>query len=198
MGAIVGRDAESSAIEAFLDRSAAGPRALVIDGAAGIGKSTLWMAAVAAARDRGFTVIASRPAETERLLANVVLGDLFHIAHPGVSSPTASAVRWARFSCTRCVESIVSQRLTAAPISRSAAARLPHRTASMKGPVSGTSSSRPVRIVSTAGSSCSARPTVALRPPCPSWRGDCQEGPCDRRALVSASQSEPGSGVRVA
>jgi hypothetical protein len=67
----------------------------------------------------------------------------------------------------------------------------------MKGPVSGTSSSRPVRIVSTAGSSCSARPTVALRPPCPSWRGDCQEGPCDRRALVSASQSEPGSGVRV-
>jgi DNA-binding CsgD family transcriptional regulator len=75
--AIVGRDAESSAIEAFLDRSAAGPRALVIDGAAGIGKSTLWMAAVAAARDRGFAVLASRPAETERLLANVVLGDLF-------------------------------------------------------------------------------------------------------------------------
>src|SRR3990172_3044833 len=61
MGAIVGRDAESSAIEAFLDRSAAGPRALVIDGAAGIGKSTLWMGAVAGARDPAVAGVPPRP-----------------------------------------------------------------------------------------------------------------------------------------
>ncbi|HUG29222.1 MAG TPA: AAA family ATPase [Candidatus Limnocylindria bacterium] len=74
---ILGRDAESVAIRAFLDRAYERPRALVIDGTAGIGKSTLWLAAVAAARARGFEVLSSRPAETERLLANVVLGDLF-------------------------------------------------------------------------------------------------------------------------
>lgn len=74
---IVGRDVESSAIEAFLDRAAESSQALVIEGEAGIGKSTLWLTAVAAARDRDFVVLASRPAEAERLLANVVLGDLF-------------------------------------------------------------------------------------------------------------------------
>jgi DNA-binding CsgD family transcriptional regulator len=79
---IVGRDVESSAIEAFLDRSAEGQQALVIEGEAGIGKSTLWLSAVEAARDRGFVVLASRPAETERLLANVVLGDLFRDVRP--------------------------------------------------------------------------------------------------------------------
>jgi DNA-binding CsgD family transcriptional regulator len=74
---MVGRDAELAVIEAFLDRSAAGTGALVIEGEAGIGKSTLWLAAVSAARERGFAVLASRPAETDGLLANVVLGDLF-------------------------------------------------------------------------------------------------------------------------
>lgn len=77
MADILGRDAESVAIRAFLDRSREHPRALVIEGAAGIGKSTLWLEAVGAARERGFAVLSSRPAETERLLANVVLGDLF-------------------------------------------------------------------------------------------------------------------------
>ena len=74
---IIGRDVELAAIQAFLDRTAEGPHALVIEGAAGIGKSTLWLGAVAAARERGLEVLASRPAEPERLLANVVLGDLF-------------------------------------------------------------------------------------------------------------------------
>lgn len=83
MPAIVGRGAETSAVEAFLDRAAGGPQALLIDGPAGIGKSTLWLAAVAAARERGYAVLASRPAEGERQLANVVIGDLFGDVGPG-------------------------------------------------------------------------------------------------------------------
>jgi DNA-binding CsgD family transcriptional regulator len=79
---IVGREREWSVIERFLDRAAEGPTALLIEGAAGIGKSTLWLKAVAAARARGFGVHASRPAETERKLANVVLGDLFERIGP--------------------------------------------------------------------------------------------------------------------
>ncbi|MEO5704590.1 MAG: LuxR C-terminal-related transcriptional regulator [Candidatus Limnocylindrales bacterium] len=81
---IVAREDELVAVEAFLDRPADGPRALVLEGEAGIGKSTLWLAGVAAARARGFRVLVSRPAETERTLPNVVLGDLFGEVEPDV------------------------------------------------------------------------------------------------------------------
>src|SRR4051812_25005956 len=74
---VVGRDEELSSLHAFLDRrDAAGPRALVLEGEAGIGKSTLWAAGVEAARGRGLRVLSTRPAESERGLAYVGLGDL--------------------------------------------------------------------------------------------------------------------------
>lgn len=79
---IVGRDAELAVIQAFLDRREAGPRALVLEGEAGIGKSTVWLAGVAAARERSLRVLTSRPAEAERTLAHVVLGDLFGDVEP--------------------------------------------------------------------------------------------------------------------
>lgn len=83
-GEIIGRDAELSVVQAFLDRSSEGLTALVLEGEAGIGKSTLWLAGVAAARERSFRVLVSRPAETERMLANLVLGDLFGDTTPEV------------------------------------------------------------------------------------------------------------------
>ena len=81
---IIGREGELTVIQEFLDRPAEGPRALVLDGEAGIGKSTVWQAGVAAARARSFHVLRSRPAETERTLAFVVLGDLFGDTDPAV------------------------------------------------------------------------------------------------------------------
>jgi DNA-binding CsgD family transcriptional regulator len=74
---VVGRDAELSSVDGFLDRAADGPAGLVLEGEPGIGKSTLWLAAVAAARRRDLIVLSSRPAEAERGLAHVGLGDLF-------------------------------------------------------------------------------------------------------------------------
>ena len=74
---IVGRDAALVQIHAFLDRPAGGIRALVLEGEAGIGKSALWLAATAAADERLLHVLSSRPAEAERRLAYLVLGDLF-------------------------------------------------------------------------------------------------------------------------
>ena len=74
---VVGREQELGALHAFLERPLEGPAAFVLEGEAGIGKSTLWLAGVAAARDSGFLVLPSRPAEAERGLAHVVLGDLF-------------------------------------------------------------------------------------------------------------------------
>ncbi len=75
--ATVGRQAELASIHAFLERAAEGPLALVLEGEAGIGKSTLWLAGVEAARTRGFSVLVSRPAEAERGLTHAGLGDLF-------------------------------------------------------------------------------------------------------------------------
>lgn len=74
---VLGRDLELGSLYAFLDRRVEGPTGLVLEGEAGIGKSTLWLAAVGEARERGFLVLSSRPAESERDFAHVVLGDLF-------------------------------------------------------------------------------------------------------------------------
>ena len=84
---IVGREEELASVHAFLCGVRDGPSALVLDGAAGIGKSTLlalarrdkstlWLAGVAHARSSGFRVVSSRPAEAETTLAHAGLGDL--------------------------------------------------------------------------------------------------------------------------
>jgi DNA-binding CsgD family transcriptional regulator len=73
---IVGREAELASLNAFIDETEGGAAALVLEGEAGVGKSTLWGAAVEHARVRGLTVLSSRPAEAERGLGNVGLGDL--------------------------------------------------------------------------------------------------------------------------
>jgi DNA-binding CsgD family transcriptional regulator len=95
---VVGRDEELSSLSAFLDRRAAvrGPIAIALEGDAGIGKSTLWRAAVEDARGRGLRVLSSRPAESERALAYAGLGDLFDGALdevlPGLTPPRRRAL----------------------------------------------------------------------------------------------------------
>jgi DNA-binding CsgD family transcriptional regulator len=74
---VVGRQSELRSIYTFLDAPRETPAGLVLEGEPGIGKSTLWLAAVAAARERGFLVLVSRPAEAERAFVHVGLGDLF-------------------------------------------------------------------------------------------------------------------------
>ena len=74
---IVGREVELASIHAFLERPAEGQVALGLEGEAGIGKSTLWLAGVEAARERRLRVLVSRPAEAERGLTHAGLGDLF-------------------------------------------------------------------------------------------------------------------------
>jgi DNA-binding CsgD family transcriptional regulator len=73
---IVGREEELSSLQAFVDHARRGPTTLVLEGVAGIGKTTLWEAGVEHARARGLTVLASRPAEAERALGHVGLVDL--------------------------------------------------------------------------------------------------------------------------
>ena len=93
---IVGREEELRSLRSFIDPAGRGPAALVLEGEAGIGKSTLWLAGLDAARERGFHVLSSRPAEAERGLAHVVLSDLFEgvldEVLPALSAPRRHAL----------------------------------------------------------------------------------------------------------
>ena len=77
MTGIVGREQELASLRDFIARTEQGTAALVLEGEAGIGKSTLWLAGVEHAREQGLRVLSSRPAEAERGLAHAGLGDLF-------------------------------------------------------------------------------------------------------------------------
>jgi DNA-binding CsgD family transcriptional regulator len=72
-----GRDAERKQIEGLLDSVAAGPAGLALQGAPGIGKTTLWREAIASARRRGYAVLEAAPGEPDSALAFAGLGDLF-------------------------------------------------------------------------------------------------------------------------
>jgi DNA-binding CsgD family transcriptional regulator len=72
---LVGRDEELAAIAGFLEAGAPAC-AVAIEGEPGIGKTTLWRAAVEAAAGRGFRALAARPAESEAKLAFSSLADL--------------------------------------------------------------------------------------------------------------------------
>jgi DNA-binding CsgD family transcriptional regulator len=74
---VVGREEELASVAAFVDEGREGPVALVLEGEAGIGKSTLWLAGVERAREQGLGVLSARPAEAENGFAYVGLGDLF-------------------------------------------------------------------------------------------------------------------------
>jgi DNA-binding CsgD family transcriptional regulator len=71
----VGRQAELAVLARFLEGVTDGPRALLIDGEAGIGKTTLWREAVRIGRTKG-RVLVARASEAEARLSFTVLTDL--------------------------------------------------------------------------------------------------------------------------
>src|SRR6266516_606993 len=74
--ALVGREQELDELARFLDAVPAGPVGLLLEGDAGIGKTTLWREAVLGALDRSYRVLSCRPVESETQLAFAALGDL--------------------------------------------------------------------------------------------------------------------------
>jgi DNA-binding CsgD family transcriptional regulator len=73
---VVGREEELAAIERFAALPSAGARALLLTGAAGIGKTTLWRWAVERCRRGGERVLVATPAESELELPFAALNDL--------------------------------------------------------------------------------------------------------------------------
>jgi AAA ATPase domain len=86
LGDVVGRARELPEVAAFLTAIPDGPRALLIDGEAGIGKTTVWLDAVRNAEDRGYRVLRARPAESESRLSYAALADIVGPAFEEVGS----------------------------------------------------------------------------------------------------------------
>jgi DNA-binding CsgD family transcriptional regulator len=78
MSGVVARDAELSAIRALVESVSEGAAALVLEGEAGMGKTTLWAAGVAFAGEQSLIVLEARPAESEVALTFCALGDLLY------------------------------------------------------------------------------------------------------------------------
>ncbi len=72
---------------------------MLIEGEPGIGKTTLWLAAVESARDKGFQVLSARAAAAESVLAYTALADLLDgCPHPrGQICPNPSDSRSTRY-----------------------------------------------------------------------------------------------------
>jgi predicted ATPase len=72
----MGREREIAVVSAFLDSVPRGPRALLVEGEAGIGKSMVWLEAGRLAEARGYRVLRARPAESEAKLSYAALADV--------------------------------------------------------------------------------------------------------------------------
>ena len=73
---LFGRDAERARLERLLDLTASGPVGCILEGEPGIGKTTVWRAAVESARQRGYQILEAAPSEPDSVLAFSGLNDL--------------------------------------------------------------------------------------------------------------------------
>jgi DNA-binding CsgD family transcriptional regulator len=94
--ALVGREAELAALDAFLGDRDALPGGAIIEGAAGAGKTTIWRAAVDRATELGYLVLSCRPAGAEVQLSLAALSDLLEpqleATLPGLPAPQRRAL----------------------------------------------------------------------------------------------------------
>ncbi len=75
---LVGRDEELAILRRFTEAPGDGGGILVLEGPAGIGKTTLWEAGLVSARDDGYRVLSSRAAAPELQLSLDGLSDLLY------------------------------------------------------------------------------------------------------------------------
>ena len=93
---VIGRAAELGVIQDFLADIEHGPRALVLSGEAGIGKTVLWEAGVAEARGRFDSILTCRGVEAEASLSfaglSELLGDVLDDVGPSLAPPRRQAL----------------------------------------------------------------------------------------------------------
>ena len=82
---LVGREDELVRVLEFVSQASEGPRAMVIGGEAGIGKTTLWRAAIESEEAQQLTVLSARCVEAELPLGLAGLSDLLQNVFPAVA-----------------------------------------------------------------------------------------------------------------
>jgi DNA-binding CsgD family transcriptional regulator len=93
--AIIGREEELGEVRDWLGACADGPASLALAGEPGIGKTVLWEAGVAEARERGYRVLAHRSVEAEASFAFAGLTDLIAPVFEEVAGELAAPRRTA-------------------------------------------------------------------------------------------------------
>jgi tetratricopeptide (TPR) repeat protein len=73
---VVSQEVHDRTVADFLTTAPGGPSALVVEGEPGIGKTTLWLAAVEEAAKRGFRVLTTRPGAAQSVPAYTALAEL--------------------------------------------------------------------------------------------------------------------------
>ena len=90
---VVGREHELGVISEFLAEGPSPTAALVLEGTAGIGKTTLWQRAAELAQESGYRVLSSRPSEPDSRLSFAGVGDLLTGVIDGVLARLSGAQR---------------------------------------------------------------------------------------------------------
>jgi len=91
--AVVGREVELAPLRDFVTGISDGATALVLQGEAGQGKTTLWNAGVAEAEERGLRVLQACPAASETALSFSGIGDLLDPVLDEALAPLPAAQR---------------------------------------------------------------------------------------------------------
>ncbi len=94
---VLGRDLEMIHVARFIDRIPNGPTGLLLEGEAGIGKTTLWREASGRAASSGYAVLSTRPVEAETAfsyaaLADLLVGEALDEVLPLVAAPQRRAL----------------------------------------------------------------------------------------------------------
>src|SRR6478672_8618154 len=94
---VVGRESELARLEALLEPGTSRPRVALIEGEPGMGKSTIWSAAIERAVELAWRVLDIRPTDAEATFAYAGLGDLFESVPDdslaGLPTPQRQALR---------------------------------------------------------------------------------------------------------
>jgi DNA-binding CsgD family transcriptional regulator len=90
---LVAREAELALVEGFLDAADARFEALVLEGEAGIGKTTVWIEACRRAGERGMLVLSCRPSATEAKFSFAGVSDLLSPLDPAAFEPLPAPLR---------------------------------------------------------------------------------------------------------
>lgn len=79
---LLSRSVEIAHTERFVGSASSDPAGLIFEGDAGVGKTSLWLNGIELARERGYTVLAARAAESESVMAYASIADLLEDVDP--------------------------------------------------------------------------------------------------------------------